>query len=187
MPHGIGVANAFLVGECGASSALLFDTGAGFAALHSVWPPTVRELDAVFLTHVETEHAGGLCEVVARYGVQDAFIPVGTVAACGRAFGEGMTVAFGALEVTAFTTPGHVAAHNCYFVRAPRAGRSGGLLVSGDLVFAGSAGGANFSPYQLQLNLRRMLAAVPPNTVIAPGHGPLTTVENELRYNPFAA
>jgi len=32
-----------------------------------------------------------------------------------------------------------------------------------------------------------MLSAVPPATVIAPGHGPLTTVENELRYNPFAA
>jgi hydroxyacylglutathione hydrolase len=33
--------------------------------------------------------------------------------------------------------------------------------------------------------LRRVLGAVPPATVIAPGHGPLTTVENELRYNPF--
>jgi glyoxylase-like metal-dependent hydrolase (beta-lactamase superfamily II) len=31
-----------------------------------------------------------------------------------------------------------------------------------------------------------MLSAVPPSTVIAPGHGPLTTVENELRFNPFA-
>ena len=96
-------------------------------------------------------------------------------------------MAFSALEVTAFTTPGHVAAHNCYLVRAPGAGRGAGLLIAGDLVFAGSAGAAHFSPKELQSNLRRMLAAVPPNTVIAPGHGPLTTAENELRYNPFAA
>jgi len=26
---------------------------------------------------------------------------------------------------------------------------------------------------------------VPPDTVIAPGHGPLTTAENERRFNPF--
>jgi hypothetical protein len=30
-----------------------------------------------------------------------------------------------------------------------------------------------------------MLTVAPKSTVIAPGHGPLTTVENELRYNPF--
>jgi glyoxylase-like metal-dependent hydrolase (beta-lactamase superfamily II) len=61
------------------------------------------------------------------------------------------------------------------------------LLVSGDLVFTGSVGGAYFSHEQLQVNLRRMLAMVPPCTVIAPGHGPLTTVANELRFNPFAS
>jgi glyoxylase-like metal-dependent hydrolase (beta-lactamase superfamily II) len=59
------------------------------------------------------------------------------------------------------------------------------LLISGDLVFAGSAGGGYFCCRQLQANVRRVLEAVPPGTVIAPGHGPLTTAENELRYNPF--
>ncbi len=61
------------------------------------------------------------------------------------------------------------------------------LLVSGDLIFAGSAGGGYFCHRQLHTHLRRVLGAVPPSTVIAPGHGPLTTVENELRYNPFLA
>jgi hydroxyacylglutathione hydrolase len=186
MPHGIGVANAFVVSEGGSSRAILFDTGPGSGALEAVWPIAVRELDAVFLTHVEAEHAGGLCDVVTRYGVKHAFIPLGTTAPCGLGLGEGKKLTFGALEVTAFTTPGHVAAHNCYLVRAPAARTGAGLLISGDLVFAGSAGGAHFSPRELQSNVRRMLAAFPPNTVIAPGHGPLTTVENELRYNPFA-
>lgn len=187
MPHGIGVANAFLVGECGSSHAILFDTGAGIEALDAVWPADIRHLDAVFLTHVEAEHAGGLCEVVSRFGVTEAFYPAGTSARCGRPIGEGTTLPFDRLEVTAFATPGHAAAHNCYLVRAPRAVKGTGLLVAGDLVFAGSAGGAHFSPRQLQTNIRRMLSAVPPATVIAPGHGPLTTVENELRFNPFAA
>ncbi len=185
MPHGIGVVNAYLVGECGGSRAVLFDTGAGLLALDAVWPRAIRGVDAVFLTHVEAEHAGGLCDVVARFGVQAAFHPRGAVAKCGRALGEGETLTFGPLEISAFSTPGHAAAHNCYVVRAPAARHGGALLVSGDLVFAGSAGGGYFSDEQQRANLRRVLHAVPPATVIAPGHGPLTTVENELRYNPF--
>ena len=35
--------------------------------------------------------------------------------------------------------------------------------------------------------LRRVLAAVPGDTVVAPGHGPMTTAANELRYNPFVS
>lgn len=185
MAHGIGVANAYLVGECGSARAILFDTGAGIEALEAVWPPAVRQLDAVFLTHVEGEHAGGLCEVVARFGVPEAFIPVGATAPCGRTLGENETRQFGGIVVNAFTTPGHAAAHNCYLVRGSATPAGGALLISGDLVFAGSVGGAYFSHEQLQANMRRMLGMVPGNTVIAPGHGPLTTADNELRYNPF--
>ncbi|HVU36137.1 MAG TPA: MBL fold metallo-hydrolase [Opitutaceae bacterium] len=185
MPHGIGVVNAYLVGECGSSRAMLFDTGAGIDALRAVWPPTIRQLDAVFLTHVEAEHAGGLCEVVARFEGAVAFVPNGAKAPCGRAMGEGERRRYGCIEVTAYSTPGHAAAHNCYLVTTSAAPSGGALLVSGDLVFAGSVGGAFFSEEQLQASLRRMLQTAPSKTVIAPGHGPMTTVENELRYNPF--
>ena len=85
MPHGIGVANAYLIAGVPGGAAILFDTGAGIGALESVWPATVREIDAVFLTHVEAEHAGGLCEVVARFDVPKAFIPIGAHAPCGHA------------------------------------------------------------------------------------------------------
>jgi hydroxyacylglutathione hydrolase len=186
MPHGIGVANAYLVAECAGSRALLFDTGAGIAALERAWPPGVSSLDAVFLTHVEPEHAGGLCDVVARFNAPLAFIPEGAHAPCGRSMRDGETEEFGALKVTAFATPGHAAAHNCYLIGTGSLGGVG-LLISGDLVFAGSVGGAYFSHAQLQTSLTRMLQLVPPTTVLAPGHGPMTTVENELRFNPFTS
>jgi len=185
MPHGIGVVNAYLAAECGSSHGLLFDTGAGIAALENAWPESLRTLDAVFLTHVETEHAGGLCEVVTRFGKPAAFIPRGAHAPCGSPMGEGEVKIFGRLEVTAFSTPGHSAEHNCYLVRAPSVRTARPLLISGDLVFAGSAGGGYFDPKELRSQLHRVLGAVPPATVIAPGHGPLTTAANELRYNPF--
>jgi len=185
MAHGIGVVNAYLVGECGGSRGFLFDVGPSLEALLEVWPGSVTGVDAAFLTHVEAEHTGGLCRAVERFGVESAFVPTGAQAPCGCAMGEGETKAIGAYEITAFSTPGHSAQHNCYLVRAPAARGSCPLLISGDLIFAGSAGGGYFCQRQLRTHLRRVLEAVPPNTVIAPGHGPLPTVENELRFNPF--
>jgi hydroxyacylglutathione hydrolase len=187
MAHGIGVANAYLVTESGADTGLLFDAGADFSSLRRVWPPAVKKIGAVFLTHVEAEHAGGLCEALKAFGTPCAFVPEGATAPCTEPLGEGAVRAFGQLEVTAFSTPGHCAAHNCYLVRAqaPRAGTA--LLVSGDLLFAGSAGGGYFSHRRLAEQLQRILAAVPEKTVIAPGHGPMTTMENERQFNPFLA
>jgi len=185
MPHGIGVVNAYLVAGEGCQRGLLFDTGADIAALESVLPPHLRAIDAVFLTHVETEHAGGLCAVVAHFGEPPAFIPRGAVAPCGSPIGEGEVRVFGQLEVTVFSTPGLAPDHNCYLVRAPAAPAARGLLISGDLIFAGSAGGGYFCHRQLQTHLRRMLSTVPPATIIAPGHGPLTTVAEEKAHNPF--
>jgi hydroxyacylglutathione hydrolase len=187
MAHGIGVVNAYVVAECGSTCGVLFDTGPGIDALAQEWPSQIRFLSAVFLTQVETEHAGALCPVMARFGAAEAFIPEGIAAPCGQPIGEGVVRTYGKLEVTAFSTPGHAACHNCYLVRTPGVRTSRSLIVVGDLIFAGSAGGAYFCHRQLRANLRRVMESVPPSTVIAPGHGPLTTVENELRYNPFLA
>ena len=99
--------------------------------------------------------------------------------------GEGETVVAAGYQITAFSTPGHCAEHNCYLVRPKAVPRARALLVSGDLIFAGSLGGGYFSCPQLLRHAHRILEALPGSTVIAPGHGPMTTVENERKYNPF--
>lgn len=187
MAHGIGVANAYIVAELGSERGVLFDTGPGIEALEEAWPAAIRAIDAVFLTHMEAEHVGGLCDTLEQFGVQVAYCPPGVVVKCGAALGEGEQRHFPGLRVTAFNTPGHASAHNCYLVEASASDSASGtaLLVSGDLFFAGSVGGAHFCQAQLAMHLRRMLQAVPAGTVIAPGHGPMTTAQNELRYNPF--
>jgi hydroxyacylglutathione hydrolase len=185
MAHGIGVANAYLVVETGADHGLLFDAGADFPTLRRNWPPAVRQVDAVFLTHIEAEHTGGLCEALAVFGSSRAFIPEGATAPCAEPLAEGARQAFGGLEVTAFNTPGHCAAHNCYLIRTRAAGGGMALLVSGDLLFAGSVGGGYFCHRRLSEQLRRIMDSVPLDTVVAPGHGPLTTIKNERQFNPF--
>jgi glyoxylase-like metal-dependent hydrolase (beta-lactamase superfamily II) len=187
MPHGIGVVNAYLVQGDDPGHGILFDAGPGSSALESVWPAGVRAVDAIFVTHVETEHIGGLSWAAERFGVSSAYIPAGASSPLGRPLGEGETVALGSIDVTAFRTPGHCAMHNCYHVRSRSVASARTLLISGDLVFAGSAGGPYYCHKQLRAHLRRVLSAVPSDTVVAPGHGPITTAGNELRYNPFVS
>jgi hydroxyacylglutathione hydrolase len=55
-------------------------------------------------------------------------------------------------------------------------------------LFAGSIGRANpFSLYPRHLeSVRERLLRLPEETLLLPGHGPSTTVTEELRFNPFA-
>lgn len=183
MPFGVGVANAYLV-STGGDGAVLFDTGASHAELHRAWPEQIQRLEAVFVTHYEAEHVGGL-EVVLRESEVGRFYgpPSGRWPQCiGLNEGQGIEVA--GLKITALQTPGHAAEHNCYHV-VLREGPPEGVLVSGDLIFAGSLGGGYFCCQRQLKHARRILDLLPPETIIAPGHGPLTSVQNERRFNPF--
>lgn len=184
MPYGVGVANAYLV-STGGDSAVLFDTGASHAELHRAWPPRIQRLDAVFITHFEAEHIGGL-EVVLRETELGLFHgpPNGRWPQC-RGLGEGQSVEYAGLAITAFNTPGHAAEHNCYLVRSLAQPQAPAVLISGDLIFAGSLGGGYFCCQRQLTHSRRILALLADDTVIAPGHGPLTTAANERRFNPF--
>jgi glyoxylase-like metal-dependent hydrolase (beta-lactamase superfamily II) len=180
MPFGVGVANAYLV-SAGGDSALLFDTGASHAELHRAWPEHIQRIEAVFVTHYEAEHVGGL-EVVLRETELGFFHgpPNGRWPQC-RGLEEGTTLECAGLAITAFSTPGHADAHNCYLIRSTARPAAPAVLISGDLIFAGSLGGC-----QRQLkHSRRIMEMLPDDTVIAPGHGPLTTAANERRFNPF--
>lgn len=184
MPFGVGVANAYLL-SAGGDSALLFDTGASHAELHRAWPEHILRLEAVFVTHYETEHIDGL-NVVLRETELGFFHgpPSGRWPQC-RGLAEGSTVEYGGLAVTAFSTPGHADAHNCYLVRPANRPNATGVFISGDLIFAGSLGGGYFCCQRQLKHSRRIMDLLPDDTVIAPGHGPLTTAANERRFNPF--
>ncbi len=184
-PHGIGVANAYIVADCCQSTGLLFDTGTDYFQLRRVWPKSIKKPEAIFITHSETEHLGGLRDLIATEGNIPVFCPEGKCLSGAVALGEGARLTFGRLEVQALKTPGHCESHNCYVVTVPSAPSAAPLLISGDTLFAGSTGAAFFCRQKLATNLRRMFDQLPENTVVAPGHGPLTTIKNERQFNPF--
>lgn len=184
-PHGIGVANAYVVADCSLSSGLLFDCGSDAALLRRVWPKNIKRLDAIFITHSETEHVGGLRGLLSEFGSVPVFAPEGAALEGALSIGEGARLTFGGFEVKTLRTPGHVEAHNCYVVTSPRLPTAAPLVVSGDMLFAGSVGAPYFCRDRSAESLQRLFVQLPETTVVAPGHGPLTTIQNERRYNPF--
>jgi glyoxylase-like metal-dependent hydrolase (beta-lactamase superfamily II) len=94
--------------------------------------------------------------------------------------GEAVEVAGIAFDVLA--VPGHSPAHLAY--------HSDGCLFSGDVLFAGSVGrtdlpGADWDT--LLASIRMLVETFPPDTVVYPGHGPITSLGAELARNPFLA
>lgn len=186
MRHGIGVANAYVAADCASESGILFDCGGEPDALLRVWPARITGIEAVFLTHHETEHVGGLPGVRRRFGGVPVFGPDGERRPAGQVvLKDRAELTFGGLQVQVWSTPGHVEHHHCYRVTVEGARARAPLLVCGDLLFAGSIGGGYHCPRQLAASLRRLFDGLPGDTVLAPGHGPLTTIKNERAFNPF--
>jgi hydroxyacylglutathione hydrolase len=185
-PHGLGTANAYLVTDCRQGAGVLFDTGPDPVRLRRMWPAGVRHLAAVFVTHAETEHTGGLDEVRRLFGPVPVFGPAGARIPGASGLADGARMECGGYQVETLSTPGHAEAHNAYLVRLPGAPHASPLLVGGDLLFAGSIGGAYFCRHRLLVQVARVFKNLPPETVVAPGHGPLTTLAHERLHNPFA-
>ena len=184
-PHGIGTANAYLVSDCRSGTGVLFDTGPDPERLRRMWPAGITRIAAIFLTHVESEHVGALDEVQRLFGPAPIFAPVGANFPDAAGLGDGTRMECGGYQIETLATPGHAEAHNSYLVRVHGAVQASPLLISGDLLFAGSVGGAFFCGSRLREQVNRLLTTLPLATIIAPGHGPLTTLAHERTYNPF--
>ena len=94
--------------------------------------------------------------------------------AVGRFFTPDEVIRFGHHSLQVLKTPGHSAEEHTAF--------------TGDTLFRMSVGRTDFdggSYTQLMSSLANVLAKLPADTVILPGHGPQSTIDYELRYNPY--
>ncbi len=94
----------------------------------------------------------------------------------------GETVELAGISFEVLSVPGHSPAHLAY--------HSDGHLFSGDVLFQGSVGrtdlpGADWTT--LLASIRTLVDTLPPETVVYPGHGPATSLGEELERNPFLA
>ncbi len=99
-----------------------------------------------------------------------------------RYFEHGDKLAFGKRAVEVIHTPGHTPGSCCFQLD------SAPLLLSGDTLFDGSVGrtdlpGGDFPT--LERSIQQRLYTLDPDVKVIPGHGPTTTIGDELRSNPF--
>lgn len=86
--------------------------------------------------------------------------------------------------------PGHTPGSIVFRTVGEEVGGEAGapLLFAGDLLFAGSIGRTDLPGgdwEQMQRSLARVVLPLPDETVVLPGHGPSTTIEQERRTNPY--
>ncbi|MGE5206920.1 MAG: MBL fold metallo-hydrolase, partial [Chlamydiota bacterium] len=86
------------------------------------------------------------------------------------------------LEASVLHTPGHTEGSVCLYFAAQQ------KLIAGDTLFAGSIGrtdlpGGSFE--KIISSLHQRVLALPDETIVVPGHGPLTTIGEERESNPF--
>lgn len=185
MPYGVGVVNAFLVRLCASSEALLIDSGSCPVALTAAWPSAVTRLGGHFVTHWNPDHAGGCGEILERFNLPYCSGP-GPQREGVRVLNDGDTIRAAGFVIEVLSTPGPASDHLCYLLKPADRRESRGVLFSGDLFFCGSIGGGFFDTAAVLHHARRLWRDLPADTVVAPGHGPLTTIGIEREFNPFA-
>jgi hydroxyacylglutathione hydrolase len=99
-----------------------------------------------------------------------------------QSLGHADKVTAGTLEAGVIHTPGHTEGSICLYFATEK------KLIAGDTLFAGSIGRTDLpgGSYDKILNsLHDRVLALPDETVVVPGHGPLTTIGDERETNPF--
>jgi hydroxyacylglutathione hydrolase len=179
--HGMAV-NAYLVWDPATRVAAAFDTGGDskdmvrFAKHHGL------DVELILLTHAHPDHVADLPSLREETGA-DVFTPARESVPGAEPIDEGKTFRLGNLQIDTRLTWGHSPGGMTYVVT----GLARPIAIVGDSLFAGSMGGGNVSYRDaLQNNLQKILT-LPDETIICPGHGPMTSVAEEKQHNPFFA
>jgi glyoxylase-like metal-dependent hydrolase (beta-lactamase superfamily II) len=160
------------------------------------------ELGQILLTHAHIDHAGGAGELACRYDIPivgphqaDRFW-IDALTEQSRMFGfppaqtfepsrwleQGDLVQVGEFSLEVLHCPGHTPGHVVFYHSMQQ------LLFVGDVIFQGSIGRTDFPQGDhatLLASIRQQLLSLPDSVRFIPGHGPMSEIGFEKRYNPF--
>lgn len=173
--------NAYLVWDPATKAAAFFDTATDSIPLVRKARDLGVSVESIFLTHTHNDHIAALDGLRAAFPAARVFSNRAEPWPDTETFSEGATFSIGTLRVGTRTTSGHSVGGTTYVVE----GLSRPLAVVGDAIFAGSMGGGMVSFEDAWRNNREKILTLPDETVLCPGHGPLSSVGEEKRNNPF--
>ena len=193
--------NTYLITDPQTGASAVVDTGETDELVRRLAALTpAPDIRMILLTHAHIDHAGALTLLQGRYDVP-TYMPRAerplfeTLPMQGSMFGmhhlnrpcgridheleDGAEIALGSLTLRFISTPGHTPGQGCYYDDED--------IIVGDTLFSGSIGRTDFpmsDPALMVESLRRLLQ-LPGHLRVHSGHGPVTTLERELRSNPF--
>lgn len=174
--------NAYLVWDPGTKHAAAFDTGADSNSMLKLATKENLSVKMILLTHAHPDHVADLPRLREETGAQ-VFAPAREPVPGAEKIDEGKHFRLGKIDIEARLTWGH-SPGGITFVCT---GLARPIAIVGDSLFAGSIGGGSISYNDaVQNNLEKILT-LPDETIICPGHGPMTTVGEEKKHNPFFA
>jgi hydroxyacylglutathione hydrolase len=172
--------NSYLIWDPKSKEAAAFDTGADCGPMLQQLKSNGLTMKLILLTHTHPDHIADLARLKKETGAP-AYVGALESAAAAEGFAEGRAFALGNLKIETRQTSGHSVGGITYLV----SGLGHPVAVVGDAIFAGSMGGGLVSYADALANNRKKILSLPEETVLCPGHGPLTTVGEEKRHNPF--
>jgi glyoxylase-like metal-dependent hydrolase (beta-lactamase superfamily II) len=195
--------NTYVVWRPGRDDALVIDPGLEPELILQVLQDEGLTPAVVLNTHGHADHIGGNEAMKRTYpaaplaiGAGDAAMLTDADANLSAPFGmpvlsppadrllrEGDRLDYAGIELEVVDVPGHSPGHVAFLYRG-----SPVLVFGGDVLFREGVGRTDFpggSARALAESIRTRLYVLPADTVVYPGHGPVTTVGHEKRANPF--
>ena len=201
LPVGPLQCNCSVIGDESSREAIVIDPGDDIEDVLALVRKHHLQVKQIVITHAHIDHVGGAMKLRAATGapillnqndyallkmldVQAAWIGVATPekVEIDLNLHDADMVKAGSLAAQVLHTPGHSEGSVCLYFPAEK------KLIAGDTLFAGSIGRTDLpggSYEKILHSLHNRVLALPDETVVVPGHGPITTIGEERESNPF--
>ena len=201
LPVGPLQCNCSVIGDEVSREAMVIDPGDDIEDVLAIIRKHNLTVKQIVITHAHIDHVGGAAKLRTVTGapillnqndydllkmldVQAAWIGMASPGKVDidQSVAQADTLKAGSLTANVIHTPGHTEGSICLYFPAQQ------KLIAGDTLFAGSIGrtdlpGGSFD--KIIRSIHEKVLALPDDTVVVPGHGPLTTIGEERESNPF--
>ncbi len=193
IPAGIYDANCYILVEEDTKECGIIDPGGDSQRLILQIDGLNAKPKFILLTHGHMDHVGGVIDLVKKYNIpfyisktdeeymeKDDFV-FGTLPKASGYLKEGDILELGGEVIKVLETPGHTKGGLCFLL-------GNNKVFTGDTLFSGSIGRTDFpggSMSEIIDSIKEKLLPLGDEVDVYPGHGDMTTIEHEKRYNPF--
>ncbi len=201
LPVGPLQCNCSVIGDETSREAIVIDPGDDIEDVLALVRKHHLQIKQIVITHAHLDHVGGAMKLRSATGapillnqndyallkmldVQAAWIGMADPGKVeiDQSVGQADTVSAGTLAADVIHTPGHTEGSICLYFPAQK------KLIAGDTLFAGSIGRTDLPGGSFEKIIRSVhekVLTLPDETIVVPGHGPLTTIGDERENNPF--